>query len=45
MLKIGLLGCGRIGQVHTRSFRALSTAIFCEKPVDMLVANIRAPSK
>jgi len=45
MLKIGLLGCGRIGQVHTRSFRALGTAIFCEKPVDMLVANIRAASK
>ncbi|TVS02388.1 MAG: inositol 2-dehydrogenase [Rhodobacteraceae bacterium] len=103
MLRIGLLGCGRIGQVHARSIRALDSvqvvavadampqaaqalatetnaevretdailtagdvdavvigtptdthfdqihtaakagkAIFCEKPIDMSVANIRA---
>ena len=103
MLRIGLLGCGRIGQVHARSIRALDNAqvvavsdampqaaqalaadtgaevretdailtagdvdavvigtptdthfdliqsaaragkaIFCEKPIDMSVANIRA---
>jgi myo-inositol 2-dehydrogenase/D-chiro-inositol 1-dehydrogenase len=27
MLKIGLLGCGRIGQVHARSIRALDGAV------------------
>jgi len=26
MLKIGILGCGRIGQVHARSLRAMDTA-------------------
>ena len=26
MLKIGILGCGRIGQVHARSIKALDGA-------------------
>jgi myo-inositol 2-dehydrogenase/D-chiro-inositol 1-dehydrogenase len=26
MLKVGILGCGRIGEVHARSIRALDTA-------------------